>query len=35
MAGFFESAAHFDADEQPLKDLIASANNLGRSDRRV
>ena len=33
MAGFFESAAHFDADEQPLKDLIASANNLGRSDR--
>ena len=33
MANFYESAAHFDADPQPLHDLVHSGVELGRSDR--
>ena len=33
MAGFYEAAAHFDADPQPLRDLINSSAELGRADR--
>lgn len=33
MAGFYEAAAHFDEDPQPLTDLINSSNNLAQSDR--
>ena len=33
MAGFYEAAAHYDADPQPLKTLIDSGNRIDRSDR--
>ena len=33
MSGFFEAATHFDADPQPLSDLIESGANLSRADR--
>ena len=33
MEGFYEAAAHFDLDPNPLRELINSTANLGRSDR--
>ena len=34
MAGFFEAAAQFDLDPEPLKQLVAKqSEHLGRSDR--
>ena len=33
MSGFFEAATHYDADPQPLHDLIDSGANLSRADR--
>ena len=33
MSGFFEAATHYDADAQPLHDLIDSGANLSRADR--
>lgn len=32
MAGFFEAAANFDADSSPLRELVASSNDIGRAD---
>lgn len=32
-AGFYEAAAHFDADPAPLKQLVTESDYLGRSDR--
>ena len=33
MAGFYESAVFYDEDPQPLRTLVESSSDLGRSDR--